>query len=237
MRGESGGCGGQKQARIGMNEQLATYVKDRSEALGLSQTELCRRAGVSRQTLHTLLLDTSKLPGLQTVASLADALQVHPMRLLQIICDERMTAPEQVRAQRSRRDRTAFLRDVSYPDGALVAPGQRFTKTWELQNVGSVVWEGRLLRCMDEDILVYSRTGEQLQLAVPLRPAARQLLIPTTLPGQAVQLSMDFTAPSSPGSVLSYWKTTFADGRLCFPAAHGVWVKVQVSTLASAASA
>jgi hypothetical protein len=61
--------------------------------------------------------------------------------------------------------------------------------------------------------------------------------VPTTAPGATLQLSMDFTAPQQPGTVLSYWKSVFADGALCFPDSAGLWVKVRVSTLTQGAYA
>lgn len=218
-----------------MSDAFSRYLTDRLNVLAMSQSELCRQAGISRQTLHNLTAEPHKLPALQTVVAVAAALQVHPLRLLQLICDERVVLPNALRVRQRRGDKSSFVRDVSFPDGALVLPGQRFVKTWELQNTGSVVWQGRLLRCMDDEVFVYTRSGEQLHLALPLQPAAPVLPIPTTAPGDTVQLSMTFTAPDSPGTVLSYWKSTHADGSLCYPSSRGVWVKVLVSTLASGA--
>ena len=88
---------------------------------------------------------------------------------------------------------------------------------------------------MDEELFVYHRSGEQLHLALPLQPAVMRVAIPDTAPGESVQVSVHFTAPNSPGTVLSYWKSTHADGSLCYPSARGVWVKVLVSTLAATA--
>ena len=219
-----------------MTTTLEAYLAERMQSLEISQSELCRRARISRQTLHTLNSTPGKLPSLPTVMAIAGALQVHPIRLLQIICDQQVSSPNGTQARQRRGDRSAFVRDVSFPDGQLVLPGQRFVKTWELQNVGYMAWQGRLLRCMDEEVVVYSRAGEILRLAQPLQPAVLQVPVPTTQPGETVQVSVEFTAPNSPGTVLSYWKMVFADGALCYPAARGVWVKVLVTMLAAAGS-
>lgn len=218
-----------------MKETLGTYVRNRAKALGITQIELCRQAGISRQTLHSLTSDRQKLPTLQTLLVLAKALQVHPIRLLQLLCDDHPELIAPRRHQRQRGDQSAFVSDVSYPDGELVLPGQRFTKTWEIQNVGDVVWADRYLQCMDEDIVVYTRSGEQLHLAQSLKPAVPRIPMPTTLPGQSVRLSVDFTAPSMPCTVVSYWKSVFADGAPCIPSGSGVWVKVVVTSLATSA--
>lgn len=214
-------------------ETFDTYVRGRSKDLGLSLAELCRRAGMSRQTLYSLGEAGAKLPNLNTVVALAGVLEVHPMRLLHLLFD---AAPVHPRARSANRgDRSGFVRDVTYADGELVLPGDRFTKTWELQNVGTVPWEGRFLDCQDEELLVYQRTGEVLHLAGNLMPTTTRVAVPDTAPGEKAQISMRFTAPGTPGTVLSYWKMAFTDGSFCFPPARGVWVKVRVSNLARAA--
>lgn len=211
---------------------MAGYVHKRLAGLSLTQTQLCERAGMSRQTLHSLLNSPQKMPTLQTVFALASGLRVHPIRLLQLLCDDqirRFGGPP----SRLRGDQSAFVRDVNYPDGELVLPGQRFTKVWELQNVGSVPWEDRYLQCMDEEIVVYAQSGETLRIAQSLTPAVRRVAVPTTPPGGLVQIEVNFTAPRVAGTVLSYWKSFFADGRMCFAKSSGVWVKVQVVSLAA----
>ncbi len=220
-----------------MKETLDSYVRGRAKALGLTQTELCRQARISRQTLHSLSGEHQQLPTLQTLLALAKALQVHPLRLLQLLCDDHPELVAAPRHHRPRGDQSAFVRDVTYPDGELVLPGQHFVKTWEVQNVGQVVWEDRYLQCMDDEIVVYTRSGEQLLLAQSLKPKVSRIAVPTTPPGQSVQLSVAFTAPALPCTVMSYWKSFFADGTPCLPQASGLWVKVVVTSLAASSSA
>ena len=217
-----------------MKETLDSYVRSRAQALGLSQTALCRLAGISRQTLHTLTSDSHKLPSMQTMLALAQALQVHPIRLLQLLCEDHPELIAPPRRRRQRGDQSAFVRDVTYPDGELVLPGQCFVKTWEVQNVGQVVWDKRYLQCMDDEIVVYSRSGDVMHLAQNLKPSVARIPVPLTRPGETVQLSVEFTAPALPCTVVSYWKTTFADGSPCIPNARGLWVKVVVTSLAAA---
>jgi transcriptional regulator with XRE-family HTH domain len=218
-----------------MPESLARYIRSRSNELDLSVSEVCRKAGVSRQTLYSLNQVPDRLPTLQTLVTLAEVLHVHPMRLLQLLFDE---VPISTRAKKShkRGDESAFVRDVSYPDGALVLPHQRFIKTWELQNTGQIAWENRFLLCQDEEVVVYTRTGETLVLAHNLVPSGKRVAMPFTVPGATVQLSVEFTAPGLPCTVLSYWKTVFEDGSFCFPESRGLWAKVRVSTMTTGAS-
>jgi hypothetical protein len=37
-------------------------------------------------------------------------------------------------------DKATFKEDVTVPDGAIFSPGDKFTKTWRLQNVGTCTW-------------------------------------------------------------------------------------------------
>lgn len=43
-------------------------------------------------------------------------------------------------------DRSRFVRDVTIPDGTKLYVGEKFTKIWEIQNVGTCVWENRHLQ-------------------------------------------------------------------------------------------
>lgn len=217
----------------GMKESLERYIRSRASELGLSLTEVCRRASISRQTLYTLNEVPHKLPALQTIVSLAEVLEVHPLRLLQLVFDE-VPIAQPLKQRHKRGDHSAFVQET-IPDGSLVLYGKRFIKTWEVQNVGRVPWEGRFLQCMDEEIVVTTRTGETLRITDSLKPAAVRIPIPATAPGDVVKLTVEFTAPTSPGTFLSYWKSVFADGTLCFPKAQGLSVKVRVNTMATGA--
>lgn len=218
-----------------MTNPLDIYIRQRCRERGLSLSALSREAGVSRQTLYDLALNHAKLPTLQTVVAISGVLGVHPMRLLQLIFDVTPVVRDRSTGAQKPGDRSAFVRDVNYADGDLVLPGQRFVKTWEVQNVGSVPWVDRSLVCQDETLTVLLASGDQMELAPNLVPDARVLAVPDAAPGALIQLSMGFTAPSAPATVLSYWKLVNADGSFSFPGARGVWVKVRVTSLATSA--
>lgn len=80
--------------------------------------------------------------------------------------------------------------DVNYTDNSVVAPGESFTKTWLIKNIGSGTWgEGYKL------VFSYGeRMGGQ---AVPLTAAIA--------PGQEVEVSVTFKAPDLPGTYFSSW--------------------------------
>jgi Ig-like domain from next to BRCA1 gene len=217
-----------------LTESLDSYIRNRANTLGLKITEMCRLAKISRQSFYALNEVPDKLPDLKTIISLADVLQVHPLRLLHLVFDR--VPMNQAATRAARGDQSAFVSDVTFPDGALVLPNQRFTKVWELQNVGKVAWKNRFLQCMDEEIVVTARTGEVIELGQNLIPECPRVAVPFTEAGDSVRISVNFTAPIQPMTVLSYWKSVHEDGTLCFPKSMGVWCKVRVTTLVSAAT-
>lgn len=211
-----------------MHSAIEAFVRRRAKGLGISFVELCKRAGISRQTLYELGQVPRRLPSLTTVVALADVLEVHPMRLLQLIFDEVPMRPRMRESDLA--DRSAFLRDVTIPDGQIVGSGERFCKIWELQNVGRVNWVGRTLVCQDDEVVVYSRARGELSLAPAMIADQSTVPVPDTPAGETVQVRVWFTAPKVPGAVVSYWKMAYPDGSLCFPDSQGVWVRVRVIT-------
>lgn len=217
-----------------MNDHLNSYLRRRAQTLGMTMSDVGRKAGLSRQTLYGLAQVPHKLPSLQTIVSLAQVLEVHPLKLLQALFED-VPASKPAPNAHPHNDQSAFIPDVTFPDGTLVLPGQRFTKTWELQNVGRVAWADRYLQCVDDELVVYNRYGEDMHLACALQPVMSRIPVPLTLPGGKVLLSVEFVAPMIQGTVISYWKSFFADGTPCFPQARGLSVTVRVCALASAA--
>ena len=111
--------------------------------------------------------------------------------------------------------------------------GQRFVKRWLLQNSGSVPWTGRVMRCMDGDIVVARRNaqGELVPLFTPgLTAVKSQVPVPDTKPGQTAEISAEFIAPELPCNVLSLWRMHTSEGTLCFPQHSGLWCRVTVMT-------
>jgi Ig-like domain-containing protein len=112
----------------------------------------------------------------------------------------------------------AFISDVSIADGSLMAAGEEFTKTWRLQNVGTCSWSSSY------DLVFVS--GDRMD-------APKSVELPGTVnPGQAVNVSVDMTAPDATGSYQGYWKLRDASGNLFgigTSAQTAVWVDIRVS--------
>ena len=207
---------------------LGRYLRERCAQRGLSSSELARRASKSRQTLLSIGTDGGRLPTIETLVDLALVLEVHPLRLMQLVFEDLQLPARQSDAYKRRGDKSAFVADVTIPDGQLVMTGSSFSKTWAVQNMGTVPWEGRTLVCVDDELVVTSMQGDHLVIGQRLQPAVRRIAVPYTAPGAIVELSVDFKAPPSAGTCISYWKSYFEDGSLCFPSAVGLSCCVRV---------
>lgn len=100
---------------------------------------------------------------------------------------------------------SAFVTDVTVPDGTVMSPGQRFDKVWRLRNSGSVPWIGRYLR----------RLGAPGGLGVPSSPV--QVRIADTMPGETVDIAVPLKAHILPGTAEVHWKMVDEDGFEYFP--------------------
>ncbi|HEX2994550.1 MAG TPA: NBR1-Ig-like domain-containing protein, partial [Anaerolineales bacterium] len=83
------------------------------------------------------------------------------------------------------------------PDGSQITAGGSFTKTWRLKNVGVCTWSGYSL--------VFD-SGDQM--------GGTPQTFGSVLPGQEVDISVNFTAPTTSGSYRSYWRIRNSSGVL-----------------------
>ncbi len=90
--------------------------------------------------------------------------------------------------------------DITIPDDSHMYGGQEFTKTWRLVNSGSCKWT-RLYK-----LVYYSQNAMGAQY--------EHFLSGEVLPGQAIDLSVTFFAPLSPGSYQGNWMLQDPDGKL-----------------------
>lgn len=110
-----------------------------------------------------------------------------------------------------------FVRDISVADGTVVGPGQTFTKTWRLRNIGSCTWTTQYS-------LVF--VGGEV-MGAPTRIG----LSKPVAPGGTVDLAVLMQAPTSAGAVAGYWMLEDAAGSVFgigSAADSRFWVKVVV---------
>lgn len=91
-----------------------------------------------------------------------------------------------------------FVSHVTVPEGAVLPPGVKFTKTWRIQNVGTCTWTTAYK-------LVFS-TGDRMG-------ADKSIPLPGSVsPGATVDISIDLTSPEKEGSYAGYWILNDAQG-------------------------
>ncbi|MBN2116513.1 MAG: hypothetical protein JW730_08080 [Anaerolineales bacterium] len=117
-------------------------------------------------------------------------------------------------------DLAQFVKDVNIPDGSQITPGGSFTKTWRLRNIGVCTWSGYTLVFDSGDLM-----------------GGTPQTFGTVSPGQEVDLSVNFTAPTSSGSYRSYWRIRNSAGVL-IPVSGGTqgksfFVDIKVSVASS----
>lgn len=93
-----------------------------------------------------------------------------------------------------------FVQDVTYPDGSVLQPGETFTKVWRIKNRGTCTWT-------PDYALVFS-SGDSMGSTTAVR------LPGYVAPGQTVDVSVTFTAPTTAGSYRGYWILRNASGAL-----------------------
>lgn len=110
----------------------------------------------------------------------------------------------------------AYVSDVTIPDNTPVQPGQKFTKTWKVQNTGSCAWDA----------------GFKFGFVSGDAMGGTTYTLPSSIASGAVtDISISMTAPNKTGAVESDWQMSTANGQ-----AFGqiVFVKVVVGGGAAA---
>lgn len=91
-----------------------------------------------------------------------------------------------------------FVSDVTIPDNTQMDPGERFTKTWKVQNSGSCAW--------DAGFKFQSSGGDAMGATAVTLPAA-------VAAGATYDISVPMTAPSTTGTLRGNWRMSTASGQ------------------------
>jgi len=97
-------------------------------------------------------------------------------------------------------DRATFLSDVTYSDNASVNPGERFVKTWEIRNDGDCIWGVGYELHFDSGSF-----SDVVSLADPF---------PDVAPLESIEISVELTAPDTPGAHSGIWKIKSIEGAI-----------------------
>lgn len=107
--------------------------------------------------------------------------------------------------------------DVTIPDGTVMAPGETFSKTWRLENVGQCTWTPQYA------VTFFSGNSMEAIQDQPLSAPVE--------PGEVVDITVDMKAPSTPGIYQSNWMLIDPQGELFGIGPNGdapFWVQIEV---------
>ncbi len=110
---------------------------------------------------------------------------------------------------------SAFVKDITIPDGTVFSPGETFVKTWKFRNNGSCIWTSNFS-------IVFVQ-GDNMS-------GSNEEIAQTVYVNQKADISVELTAPDTEGTYYGYWR--LADG---YGNAFGVLVYVEI-TVAEATS-
>ena len=105
-----------------------------------------------------------------------------------------------------------FANVETIPDGTKMKPGQKFTKTWTVQNTGGCAWQAGFKFTL---ISGNPMGGSTVTLPVAVNPQAQY------------QISVPMIAPSAPGEAKGTWKMQDTNGTFF---GDGIWVDIIVTT-------
>ncbi len=112
-----------------------------------------------------------------------EPIQNHPSGLWQ-------NADAPIQVNYSLCNNSAYVDDVTIPDGTILAPGETFVKKWTLQNTGYCMWKSSsMLTFFDGDTM--SGADTEIEKAVAS--------------GDQVNVSIELTAPDAEGTYTGYW--------------------------------
>ena len=120
------------------------------------------------------------------------------------------------------RDEAVFIEDVTYPDNTRLTAGEKFTKTWKIQNTGTCTWTGYTIAFV---------SGDKME-------APNSLPVPETKANSTVDVSIDLLAPSDDGAYTGNFELRDAEGEsLPLGTEPTFWVKIIVGEDTAGASA
>lgn len=218
-------------------KELSDLLKARMRKLALTNSDIAKKANISRQTWYKLINAEIEEAKLSTLINLASALDLNPLTLLQTYFRGHNFRPHQkFQAITQAPNETGFISDITYPDNSIVYVGEEFEKVWEIVNLGKKPWLNWRLVCVDDKVEVHTKQ-QDFMIGISdnprrgLIPLVDSIPIPPTQPGEHVQLKVWFRAPLEPCTVISYWKSVDAAGNLMFPKKTGLYCQVKVMAL------
>jgi transcriptional regulator with XRE-family HTH domain len=207
-------------------QQFGDELRYWRELRGLTVAELAAQVGRDRRTISGAE-DGRDMPSEAVIHRLEGVLGTGGLLIVRyeaVLAEKRrqrlerntVTSVESPEAHLA--DASVFVTET-IPDGTLMRPGQRFTKTWTIRNDGTVPWEGRFL----------SRLGIAAGPGLITTPA--RVSVAPTPPGSQVTIEVPCVAHFIEGTSSAAFKMTDEAGRLYFPGRYFPGLQVQVTVV------
>jgi hypothetical protein len=108
--------------------------------------------------------------------------------------------------------------DETVKDGTPMAPGQVFPKMWRIKNGGTCTWTPTYK-------VVFTGSGNGSNMGGATTPIGK-----TVKPGESIDITVIFTAPTTPGDYASWWKIQNDSGVWLGGTSFSVAIKVVGAT-------
>ncbi len=119
------------------------------------------------------------------------------------------------------KDSALLIADVTYPDNTRLEAGEKFTKTWRLQNTGTCNWNGYTATFL---------SGDKMD-------APDSVPVPQTAAKTSVDLSVELVAPANDGAFTGVFELRNAAGEVVpIGTERSFWVKILVGDVPVQAS-
>ena len=113
---------------------------------------------------------------------------------------------------------SAFVADVTYPDGSKVDAGEWIEKTWSIQNTGTCTW--------DEGFALVQYSGDMLNAEKWELTEAKNITRDFVPPGEIIEITLVMRVPDSAGEHGGCWRMR-GDGGYFFGTSLCVLVKAE----------
>lgn len=118
-------------------------------------------------------------------------------------------------SQANCKDSAILVEDVTIPDNTQMTAGEKFTKTWKLQNVGACTWSGYTVAFVNGD-----------RMSSP-----DSVPVPETERSKPVDVSVELVAPSADGTYRGNYELRNAAGEPVLIGTESIfWVQIIVGT-------
>jgi transcriptional regulator with XRE-family HTH domain len=188
--------------------ELSSYLQHRMKELHLSNTEVARRANISRQTWHRLLKNNIIESKISTLMGVSKALDTHFIYLLRLHFNHQESSDPAAKKPMLLAAKRGLKNELSMQNEKIFKIGESFIKIWRVVNLGQKNWQGMKLICLDPDTRSTTHPNGLCLIATQ-----KEVLIPNTKIGKPAEISVQLTTPDCPGRIISAWQIVDKDGK------------------------